>query len=123
MTKYLEKITERTVPFDFNKEKLIFEKTFKFINEHFGETAFSGKTANGTIKNEFILYYFDGIAISNASLIDKINNYNSPKKIVDAINKIKYGTELQSYKTGSINGVKTRIRLFTEGVEKILDGR
>lgn len=44
-------------------------------------------------------------------------------KIVECVNQIKYGTELQSYKTGSVNGVKTRIRLFTEGVAKILDGR
>ncbi len=38
-------------------------------------------------------------------------------------NQMKYGAELQSYKTGSVNGVKTRITLFTEGVNKILDGR
>ena len=42
---------------------------------------------------------------------------------MDCVNEIKYGTELQSYKTGSVNGVKTRIRLFSEGVEKILDCR
>lgn len=43
--------------------------------------------------------------------------------IIETINKIKYGTELQSYKTGSVNGVKTRIALFTKGVRSILDGR
>lgn len=84
---------------------------------------FSGRTANGTIKNEFVLYYFDGIAISIASLIEQIVSYDCANTIIQAINQIKYGAELQSYKTGSVNGVKTRIKLFTEGVSRILDGR
>ena len=101
----------------------IFEQTFKFINDNWGEEAFSGRTANGTIKNEFLRYYFDGIAISIASLIEQIISYDCAKTIIEAINQIKYGAELQSYKTGSVSGVKTRIKLFTEGVSRILDGR
>lgn len=45
------------------------------------------------------------------------------QQVVEGINSIKYGNELQSYKTGSVNGVKARIKLFTEGVEKILDSK
>lgn len=123
LTRYLEKITTGEVQFDYEKEKGIFEQTFKFINDNWGEEAFSGKTINGTIRNEFVLYYFDGIAVSVASLIGQIVMCHCTDKIVECVNQIKYGTELQSYKTGSVNGVKTRIRLFTEGVAKILDGR
>lgn len=123
LTRYLEKITTEENCFEYQKEKNIFEQTFKFINEHWGEEAFSGRTANGTIKSEFVLYYFDGIAISIASLIEQIISYDCANTIIEAINQIKYGEELQSYKTESVNGVKTRIRLFTEGVSKILDGR
>lgn len=123
LTRYLEKITTEETKFDYKKEKRIFEETFKFINDNWGEEAFSGKTVNGTVRNEFVLYYFDGIAISLASLIDRIAEYKNIKDIVECVDKIKYGTELQSYKTGSVNGVKTRIKLFTEGVEKVLDGR
>lgn len=123
LTRYLEKITTKVIQFDYEKEKKIFEQTFKFINDNCGEKVFSGKTTNGTIKNEFVLYYFDGIAVSIATLIERVLAYNSNKEIVEAINEIKFGTELQSYKTGSVSGVKTRIKLFTEGVERILDGR
>ena len=123
LTRYLEKITMQKVQFDYAKEKQIFEKTFKFINDNWGEKAFSGKTVNGTIRNEFVLYYFDGIAISLATLIEKIEECENVEKVVEGVNEIKYGTELQSYKTGSVNGVKTRIKLFTEGVEKIIDCR
>lgn len=123
LTRYLEKITTEEVQFDYEKEKNIFEQTFKFINNNWGDEAFSGKTANGTIRNEFVLYYFDGIAVSIASLIDRIALCECSKTIVECIDQIKYGQELQSYKTGSVNGVKTRIKLFTEGVAKVLDGR
>lgn len=123
LTRYLEKITTEEIHFEYQKEKNIFEQTFKFINENWGEEVFSGRTANGTIKNEFVLYYFDGIAISIASLIEQIISYDCASTIIQAINQIKYGAELQSYKTGSVNGVKTRIKLFTEGVSRILDGR
>ncbi len=123
LTRYLEKVTKNEISFDYENEKIIFEKTFKFINELWGADAFSGKTANGTMRNEFVLYYFDGIAVSIASFIEQIVSYDCAEMIVEAINKIKYGTELQSYKTGSVSGVKTRIKLFTEGVEQILDGR
>lgn len=105
------------------KRKKNFEKTFEFIKEHLGVEAFSGRTSSGTIRNEFVLYYFDGITVSIANLIGKIMGCDCVQKVVETINEIKYGSELQSYKTGSINGVKTRIKLFTEGVEKVLDGR
>lgn len=122
-TRYLEKITIGTDSFEYEKEKAIFEKTFKFINENWGEEAFSGKTASGISRNEFVLYYFDGIAISLASLIERIEKSDCIQQVVEGINSIKYGNELQSYKTGSVNGVKARIKLFTEGVEKILDSK
>jgi hypothetical protein len=56
-------------------------------------------------------------------LIEQIISYDCAKTIMDAVDQVKYGAELQSYKTGSVNGVKARIRLFTEGVSRILDGR
>ena len=123
LTRYLEKITTEEIYFEYQKEKNIFEQTFKFINENWGEDVFSGRTANGTIKNEFVLYYFDGIAISIASLIEQIISCDCTNTIIQTINQIKYGAELQSYKTGRVHGLKARIKLFTEGVSKILDGR
>ena len=55
--------------------------------------------------------------------IDEIDKLADKTLVVDKINKIKFGTDIQSYKTGSVNGVKTRIKLFAEGVEEVIDGR
>ncbi len=122
LTRYLEKITTGDTFFDYGKERQIFQDTFRFINEHLGEEAFSGKTGAGTVKNEFVLYYFDGIAVPLAILIDRINRCNCAAALKARIEDIKFGQDLQSYKTGSVNGVRNRIKLFMEGVQEVLDG-
>ena len=123
LTQYLEKMTTGEIAFDYESEMQVFQETFKFINQQFGEEAFSGKTQAGTVRNEFVLYYFDGIAVPVASLIERIRVFTDLSKIKEKIDQIKFGPELQSYKTGSMNGVKSRIKLFTEGVQEVLDGR
>jgi len=123
LTRYLEKMTTGDIEFDYTRERQIFCDTFEFINQHLTDEAFSGRTSSGTIRNEFVLYYFDGVVISVATLIDRIKSYECINAIIERINKIKFGDELQSYKTGSVNGVKARIKLFVEGVQDILDSR
>lgn len=44
---------------------------------------------NGTLKQEFVLYYFDGISVPVASFADRITSYPEPFKIKEAIEKIK----------------------------------
>lgn len=121
LTNYLEDITTEKLDFNYDKEWDVFCKTSLFIAENFGEDAFSGKTKGGDYRNEFILYYFDALFVPIAKLIDSILDYADSKKLVERINEIKFGEELRSYKTGSVNGVKTRIKLFMEGVQEILE--
>ena len=123
LARFLEKITTEEMAFDYDKERQVFQDTFHFINEQLGEDAFSGKTGAGVFRNEFILYYYDGIAVPLASLIDQINGCDCAASITARIEEIKFGQDIQSYKTGSVNGVRNRIRLFTEGVQEILDGQ
>ena len=122
LTRYLERITTGELDFDYKKERQIFCNTFRFINNVIGEEVFSGKTNSGTIKQEFVLYLFDGISVPIASFIDRICSCEDPEKIKAAIEKVKYSTDLKPYRTGSVNGIKTRIDLFKKGVQKALDG-
>ena len=70
----------------------------------------------------FGLYLFDGISVPIASFIDRICSCEDPEKIKAAIEKVKYSSDLKPYRTGSVNGIKTRIDLFKKGVQKALDG-
>lgn len=121
LTKYLEGITTELIPFNYEEEKRVFDSTFQFINENLGVSAFSSKTISGREKNDFVLYYYDGISVAIGRLIESINKSDCNKDIVAKINDIKYGEEIQSYKTGSVNGVTKRIELFMAGVKQIID--
>lgn len=120
-TRYLEKITTGEEEFDYNREKLVFEKTFYVINQALGSSAFSSRTKMNNEKNDFILYYYDGITIAIGNMIDSFSEFDNFQKIKDAIEDVKFGEELQSYKTGSINSVTKRIELFSAGVSRVID--
>lgn len=119
-TRFLEKITVEEVEFDYESEKLIFDKTFRIINKVLDKSAFSSKTQNGNEKNDFVLYFYDGITVAIANLIDEFNDNTDTQLLQNKVNDIKFGTEILQYKTGSINSVTKRIELFSEGMKSII---
>lgn len=123
LTNYLEGITTQEKPFDYIKEKEIFDKTFKIINRNLGDSAFSSITKAKNIKNDFVTYLFDGISIAIANLVDRIAVDKKNVKIEEKVYDIKIGSELQSYKTGTMSSLNKRIELFKEGVENVIDER
>ena len=123
LTNYLEGITTQEKPFDYIKEKEIFDKTFKIINLNLGDSAFSSITKAKNIKNDFVTYLFDGISIAIANLVDRIAVDKKNVKIEEKVYDIKIGLELQSYKTGTMSSLNKRIELFKEGVENVIDER
>ncbi len=122
LTNYLEHITANEGCFDFKNEMSIFEKTFKVINDILGEDAFSSITRSGNIKNDFVIYYYDGISVALSNILSIKNIPNTVfLEIKEKINSIKYGDEIKSYKTGTKSSVEKRIELFKVGVEEIID--
>lgn len=120
-TRYLEKITTGEEEFNYQQEKIVFEKTFKIINQSLGSSAFSSKTKMNHERNDFVLYYYDGITISLGNSIELFNDFNQYQKLREAIEKVKYREEIQAYKTGSINSLTKRIELFSVGVNLVID--
>ena len=120
-TRYLEKITTGEQSFDYDTERLIFEKTFSVINKSLATSALSSRTKNNNEKNDFILYYYDGITVAIGNEIDSFDEFNRFQDLKDAIENVKFGEEIQSYKTGSINSVTKRIELFSLGVKQVID--
>ena len=121
LTRFLEKVTEQSINFDYNKERFIFNATFSFINRKFGSDAFSGRKISGEARNEFIHYYFDAITIPISILIEALINRGDNTDVIELIEKLKYSETLMKHKTGSVDNVKARIKIFMEGVQNILD--
>lgn len=120
-TRYLEKITTGEEKFNYHQEKAVFEKTFNIINRSLGSSAFSSKTKMNNARNDFVLYYYDGITISLGNCIDLFNDFDKYEELRKAIEKVKFGEEIQAYKTGSINSLTKRIDLFLAEVKLIID--
>lgn len=86
-----------------------------------GSGAFSSQTKNNLEKNDFVLYYFDGITVAVGKMIDSFVGFEKFGELKTAIDNVKFGEELQSYKTGGINSVTKRIELFMSGVNLVVD--
>lgn len=120
LTRYLEGIATKIIDFSFETEKEVFEKTFSLINRIWEDSAFSSLTKNGNIKNDFVLYYYDGIAVALGNINGCLANIKD-EQLKEVIDKIKYGEEIKNYKTGSIFNVSSRIELFEKGVKEEID--
>lgn len=122
LTKYLEVMTQDRAKFDFIKEKEIFDKTFRYINTKIGQSAFSGYTKDHHLRRELTLYYFDSISISIAKHIDRILQLDDQNLVANAIEDLKSSDDLNNYKTGSINGVRSRMELVSKAISDAIGG-
>lgn len=120
LTNYLERITVVDGAFDFDNEKKIFEDTFEIINKIFSDEAFSTISIKDKATNNFANYLFDAVSLGIALNIQEIkeNHFNDIKQ---KINEMKKSDDLDNYKTGSVNGVKTRIEIFKNGVKEVIE--
>jgi len=120
LTNFMEFMSDDNTSFDYSSEEVIFNKTFQLINKTLGDSAFSPLIAGTKPKNQFVLYYFDGIAGSFCKLYSQIEKENYDK-IGQKINDIKNGTEIKSYTTGNKSSVVSRIELFEKGVREVIE--
>jgi hypothetical protein len=80
LTKYAEDVAGKLVYFDYEEEKLIFEKTFTVLNNALGKSVFSEH-------EQFLAFHYEAISVATASVVDKINADNTEhcSKIKDNI--------------------------------------
>ncbi|WP_125834047.1 DUF262 domain-containing protein [Pseudomonas sp. o96-267] len=73
ITSYIKSIISKEIIFDAPKEEQIFARTFKLINDCFGENAFKHEKT-GVPKGPFSVYVFDAVSIGIATNIDAVEN-------------------------------------------------
>ena len=54
-------------------------------------------------------------------MINEFEGFERFEELKKAIEKVKFGEDIKSYKTGSSNNVTKRIELFTLGVHQLID--
>lgn len=113
LTQYLEEVTEEKVAFDYDKEKVDFEKLVAYLNTKFGPDIFGGvsKNSNNT-KKLFVQYNFDGFMLYFSD-----ENYQKEEITLQNIIAIKKQDEYLSSRTGGIENVKARINFIKNSLE------
>ena len=129
LDEYMEKISDperKDIKFDYDKERAIFEKTFKILKRIFGEYAFSRINERGNFVSGFIVYHYEAFALGIQKHLDEIdlNDAELIEKIKLEFNLIKKDPEFRSITTGGGRNTQKylheRINFIERRMEKII---
>lgn len=119
LTDYMEKVTTGEMPFDYCKEKEIFEKTFKCIVDVDGKNAFSSVISlkDNKFKTDIIMYFYDSFTCGIAQC-EKIIDTKSPAAMKKALNDLRNNKDFLRTRTGGKRNTEERIALVEDAIRK-----
>jgi hypothetical protein len=128
MTEYMESVSdsESDVDFDYDGEKIIFEKTFKILNMTMGEHSFSSLTPKGKFASRFLSYYYEAFTLGIQPHLAKIDLTNAGQlgRLSDVFKKIKGEGEFIEMTTGGgknyAGPLQNRIKFVNDRVPSAL---
>lgn len=117
LTDYMEKVTTRELPFDYAKEKEVFEKTFKCLYEIDGKNAFSSVISleENKFKTDIIMYFYDSFTCGIAQCADILGE-KTPEAMKRALNSLRKNTDFLKTRTGGKRNTEERIALVEHAV-------
>jgi hypothetical protein len=128
LTEYMEAVSdpESKVPFDYQREKEIFIKTFSVLDKTLGEFAFSfvGKK-KGELTRGFSVYHYEAFTIGLQSALDHINiaSKKQMSQLKEVFQKIKKDNEFIQITTGggknSPGPLRERINFVQKRIEEV----
>lgn len=117
LTYYMEKVTTKELPFDYKKEKEIFEKVFKCLYEIDGKNAFSSviDLENNKFKTDIIMYFYDSFTCGFAQCEDVLLDKN-PMDMKTALNLLRKDKDFLKTRTGGKRNTEERIALVENAI-------
>ena len=117
LTDYMEKVTTRELPFDYAKEKEVFEKTFKCLYEIDGKNAFSSVISleENKFKTDIIMYFYDSFTCGIAQCADILGE-KTPEAMKRALNSLRKNIDFLKTRTGGKRNTEERIALVEHAV-------
>ena len=119
LTDYMEKVTIGEIPFDYNKEKEVFEKTFKYIYELNGKNAFSSviNLDADKFKTDIIMYFYDSFTCGIAQCVDILET-KTVANMKKALNSLRKNKDFLKTRTGGKRNTEERIALVEDAIRK-----
>lgn len=105
LTKYMENVSIADVSgkpiFDYDKEKVIFEKTFSYLNQSLASDTFRTYRKKTDALSTFNVYVFEAISYAFSSVLPKLENGEMTiEDLKDRIDKTKREPEFKDYTLG-----------------------
>lgn len=103
LTEYMEGIAKGDIPFDYVKEKAIFEKTFCILGSSSAEMSFSFfNKKTGNLTNGFGIYHFEAFTVGIQAILEDLDPDDKVQmeKLKDAIFGIKKNAAFIALTTG-----------------------
>lgn len=102
MTDYMERVASHMLPFDYDAERDVFNKTFAVLNRTLGEHAFSGVNEVGTFISKFLNYHFEAFTLGLQPYLDQIVSDDAElmRRLADAFRAVKSDQEFRRSTTG-----------------------
>lgn len=121
LTEYMESVAKGEKSFNYQDEKLIFDKTFSVLNRMAGDDIFSNLMTGEKAKANFVTYYYEALTLGIQKYLDSL--YNATKlqlsEFAKEIVEVKQGDEIGRYKTGSKSNILKRIGIIEKCLEKL----
>ena len=118
LTDYMERVTINQLPFDYKREKEIFEKTFRCIDEIYGKNAFSSaiNLSEDKFKTDMIMYFYDSFTCGIAKCEEDIEN-KTIDRMKTALNILRTNVDFLKTRTGGKRNTDERIALVMEAIK------
>jgi len=121
LTRFMENVATLKYKFDYQKEKEIFEKTFKILNQIYDKDIFATKLSSGNYQANFVLYLYDGIILGIQDYLDELISFQDIDKLKNIFDTIKSNEEIYKKRTGSKSNIKLRVSIIKEILESFLN--
>jgi hypothetical protein len=128
LTEYMEGVSDANVhlPFDYEDERLVFEKTFRVLFATLGELAFSfANRARTELTRGFSVYHFEALTIGLQGVLDELDpdNAHQMERLRNALRAVKLDEHFVRETTGggknSPGPLAERIRYIENAVADI----
>lgn len=122
MTEYMEKVSDPQIalPFDYEAEKAIFERTFLILEKTLGTDVFCGVNARGSFVSRFLSYHYEAFALGIQPHLGAIDPDNSGQidRLREIFEAVKRDVAFQRLTKG---GGKNFPRPLRERIEFVTD--
>ncbi|MDR5904469.1 DUF262 domain-containing protein [Franzmannia qiaohouensis] len=122
LTSYMESVADssKSVSFDYRVEKAAFETTFDFLNEAFGNGAFSGYNSRGNPMGYFSSLHFEAFSLGLQKYLGEISALDQDERevVFEGLRSIKSDPEFKRLTTGGGKNYSAALNQRVEFVER-----